>query len=260
MSEGFVPIPAGAFRMGSDTAPHPEDGESPEREVFLSAFGIAATAVSNAQFGAFVAATGHVTTAERQGVSLVFAGQLDAPEGHAVADPATPWWRIVPGACWRQPALKDVDDELPVVHVSLEDAEAYCGWSGTRLPTEAEWERAAGLHEAGSPHIWRGAFPNAPEGAVGPMPAGRNTASGTILHHMCGNIWEWTADRFSRLHSPRPIRDPTGPLNGTRQVVKGGSFLCCPSYCARFRPSSRRPELPNVTASHTGFRVARDAH
>lgn len=259
MTEGYVQIPAGTFRMGSDSPPHPEDGENPSREVSVSAFEIASTSVSNAQFKTFIAASGYLTTAERQGLSLVFAGQLDDPESRAIADPATPWWRIVPGACWWQPNLKEADADLPVVHVSLEDARAYCTWSGTRLPTEAEWEFAASLYGQGTRHIWRGTFPSAPDGAVGPIPV-CSTATASGLHHMCGNTWEWTADRFSRLHSPRAVRDPTGPLNGERQVLKGGSFLCCPSYCARFRPSSRRPEYPGVTASHTGFRVARYSH
>lgn len=253
----FAHIPAGTFNMGAGDGPHPEDGEGPRRPVTVSGFSIAATAVSNVEFAAFVEATGHVTDAERAGASDVFKGQLADPDRHPPASPVAPWWRRVAGACWRRPdGARPAPHDAPVVHVSLADALAYCGWSGTRLPTEAEWERAAGSQMGVAPHIWRGEFPDGPACPPGPRPVGHAEPNEFGLLHACGNVWEWTQDRFARLHSPRPERDPQGPLNGERYVVKGGSFLCAPSYCARFRPSSRRGERPEAAASHLGFRVA----
>jgi sulfatase modifying factor 1 len=256
-TEGFTNIPGGLFQMGAEDGPHPEDGENPLRPVRLAPYRIATTALTNSLFAAFITATAYRTTAERAGASLVFQGQLADPEAHPVADPATPWWRRVAGASWRQPSgAEAADGDLPVVHVSHADALAYGQWSGTRLPTEAEWENAAGPGAAEHPHIFRGNFPDAPATTPGPLAAHNGPANDHGLIHACGNVWEWTADRFTRLHSPRETANPHGPLNGARYVVKGGSFLCCASYCARFRPSSRRGEVPEATTSHTGFRVA----
>ena len=255
-SEGFASIPAGGFTMGADDGPHPEDGEGPARPVRLSAYAIARTAVSVGEFAAFAAATGHVTLAEQAGRSLVFQGQLADPAAHPPASAAAPWWRIVEGASWRRPNGRALGaNDLPAVHIALADARAYCDWAGARLPTEAEWERAA-QGPPGAPHIWSGRFPDTPTNAPGPAPVGAGAANEAGLIHACGNVWEWTNDRFTRLHSPRGETDPNGPLNGETFVVKGGSFLCCPSYCARFRPSSRRGEVPDATASNLGFRVA----
>lgn len=251
----FVTIPGGSFQMGSDTAPHPEDGEGPAREVYVSEFQISATAVSNHDFQRFIESTGYETTAERAGFSLVFMHQLDDPDSHPIIDPAVPWWRKVTDAHWRNPTKIPVDPAFPVVHVSHQDALAYCRWSGTRLPTEAEWERAAEPADV-APHIWQGRFPDLPSGSVGPVAVDALGANRLGLFHMCGNTWEWTADRFTMLHGGRPLRDPKGPLNGSKRVVKGGSFLCDVSYCARYSRSSRRAEHPLTTTGHTGFRVA----
>ena len=252
----FVRIPSGRFMMGVTHGLYPEDGEGPQREVALDSFEVSATAISNATFSAFISASGYITTAELLGGSMVFSGQLQDPNRYAVPSKQTPWWRWVPGACWRRPDGHATEaPELPAVHISYLDAIAFCEWAGARLPTEAEWECAASDQAGITPHIWQGHFPDAPATPPAPKPVQDATPNGNGLYHACGNVWEWTADKFTCLHSPRAARNPKGPLNGKLRVVKGGSFLCAPSYCARFRPSSRRGERPEATAGHTGFRV-----
>lgn len=245
--------------MGATDAPHPEDGEGPVREISLDAFRISTTAITNGAFSAFVDAARYVTVAEKRGHSHVFQGQLTAPGSHPVASVIAPWWRIVRGASWRYPdGSTPARPDDPVVHIAREDALAFCTWSSTHLPTEAQWERAAGSQRGITPHIWQGIFPDAPKVPPRPRPAADGAANEFGLIHACGNVWEWTADRFARLHSPRPDNNPRGPLNGRDYVVKGGSFLCSASYCARFRPSSRRQEAADATTSHLGFRVVQD--
>ena len=241
--------------MGAKDAPHLEDGEGPVRPVSVSRFSIRKTTVTNATFADFVSATGHVTCAEQRGFSQVFQGQLAAPDVYAIASPTTPWWRVVEGACWRYPSgSAEAEPDMPAVHVSHADARAFCAWAGTRLPTEAEWECAAQDTDLTDINIWRGRFPDQSIAEIGPWIAASGSPNSNGLNHICGNVWEWTSDRFTNLHSPRPVTNPTGPLNGPDRVVKGGSFLCCPSYCARFRPSSRRSEDSTTTTSHLGFR------
>lgn len=266
--------------MGCDDADGvAADGEGPVREVEIDAFSIAATAVSNAEFASFVKATGHVTEAETFGFSYAFAGFLPSHlRASSPAVPGTPWWLAVEGANWRAPSgpgsrFQDIQQH-PVVHVSWHDAMAYCAWSGTRLPTEAEWEYAArgGLARKRYPWgdelapngrgmltIWRGDFPHAAPGARnGTAPVGSHRPNGFGLYNTVGNVWEWCADWFSPDHhrtSPRTA--PQGPPDGTARVMRGGSHLCHVSYCNRYRVGARSSNTPDSSTGNIGFRVAR---
>lgn len=283
--EGMRPIPGGAFLMGSaDPDGWPADGEGPVREVKLQPFHIDACCVTNEQFNAFVNATGYKTEAERFGWSFVFHLFLKpgvfARSTERVA--GSEWWCRVDGATWRHPEgpgsnIKRRWDH-PVVHVSWNDAQAYCAWAGKRLPTEAEWECAArgGLVQKryawgdeltpGGRHmcnIWQGDFPNAntaEDGYVGTAPARSFKANGYGLHNVAGNVWEWCHDWFSPdFHLAGPRTDPAGPPQGDRKVIRGGSYLCHHSYCNRYRVGARTFNTPDSSTGNTGFRCVRDA-
>ena len=254
----LLDVPAGAFLMG-DEGPlaQPRDGEGPVRRVELDGFRVAATTVTVERFAGFVAATGWVTDAERLGWSFVFQQQVAGEVRGRVA--GAPWWCGVDGADWRHPGGpgSQAEGDHPVVHVSAHDAAAYCAWSGTRLPTEQEWERAARGGLAGRTYpwgdelrpdgrwrlnIWQGSFPDhdtGEDGWAGTAPAGAFEPNGLGLHQVVGNVWEWTS-------SPE----------GDRVVRRGGSYLCHASYCLRYRVSARDRAWPLDTSGHTGFRVA----
>jgi formylglycine-generating enzyme len=279
----MVQVPGGEFRMGSeDSFAYPEDGEGPTREVELSPFWIDACAVTNARFGAFVDETAYVTEAERFGWSFVFGGLLPDDFAPTEAVALAPWWRKVGGADWLHPEGQEsnLDEraEHPVVHVSWNDADAYCGWAGKRLPTEAEWERAArgGLDGKVFPwgdelepegehrmNVWQGDFPatNALEdGYLGLAPVGAFEPNGFGLHNMTGNVWEWTRDWFHPTFRQRDRRhDPPGPVRGTHKVQKGGSYLCHHSYCRRYRVAARQGSTPESSTGNVGFRCVRSA-
>ena len=216
-----------------------------------------------------------------------------APDGPVPLNDWTRWWSYVPGADWRSPRGPDSDIEglgdHPVVQVGYEDARAYAEWRGARLPSEAEWEHAArgglvgaefcwgdepypeGRHLA---NTWQGDFPwqNLElDGHRWTSPVGSFPPNGHGLHDMAGNVWEWTTDWWTERHvEPSPCCGggagradaerasvAPGEVHG-RRVIKGGSHLCAPNYCLRFRPAARQPESVDTSTSHVGFRIVHD--
>ena len=204
------------------------------------------------------------------------------------------WWRYVPGASWRHPegqaSTVDEREDHPVVQVAYEDAEAYAVWAGKSLPTEAEWEFAARGGLEGAAFVWGDQF--APEGQLmantwqgefpwqnlksygyeGTSPVTAFPANGYGLYDMAGNVWEWTSDFFRPRHTEDSVKSCCTPRNPRvetydqshssnlpdahipRRVVKGGSHLCAPNYCLRYRPAARQGEAVETSTSHIGFR------
>lgn len=274
-----IELEGGVFLMGTDDSVRFEgDGEGPIRPVSLDRFAIEAHAMSNERFSAFIASEGYVTDAERYGWSFVFHSLLpdDFPSTRAVA--STPWWRQVEGADWAHPSGPQSDlEELwdhPVVHVSWNDAQAYCQWAGVRLPTEAEWEYAArgglvqkryawgdSFDHGDQPmcNIFEGRFPteSVSEGGVGTAPVRSYPPNGYGLYNMAGNVWEWCSDWFSPdHHRTGPRRNPAGPSSGDAKVIRGGSYLCHDSYCDRYRVAARSNNVTDASTGNLGFRVA----
>jgi sulfatase modifying factor 1 len=279
----MVSLEGGTFLMGAEG---PEcvaaDHEGPVREVEVSAFLIDPCAVSNHRFAAFVDATEYVTDAERYGWSFVFGGLLpdEFPDTRGAIQ--APWWRQVYGAYWRQPegphsSLDDRRDN-PVVHVSWRDAQAFCRWSGVRLPTETEWEYAArgGLVQKRFPwgdelepdgehrmNVWQGTFPSENtlgDGFLGTCPVDAFPANGYGLHNTSGNVWEWCDDLFyadRASGAPQPA-NPAGSAGEEARATRGGSYLCHHSYCNRYRVAARSSNTANTSTGNTGFRCARD--
>ena len=280
-----VRIEGGRFLMGSDK--HYAE-EAPAHPVMVDPFSIDVHPVTNEQFAAFTAETGYVTVAERpldpadfpgappQNLvpgSLVFTGTRGPVDLRHLSQ----WWAWTPGASWRRPegARTSLEgrESHPVVHIAAEDAEAYASWAGKALPTEAEWELAArgGLEGARFvwgdeserdgqrlANYWHGDFPwRAAAGYGHTTSVGSFPANGFGLHDMAGNVWEWTADWYGG--SEQASLDPGQPQFAVpRRVVKGGSFLCADSYCLRYRPAARRPQMIDTGMSHIGFRCALD--
>ncbi|TQK18666.1 formylglycine-generating enzyme required for sulfatase activity [Microbacterium sp. SLBN-154] len=273
-------IPAGTFLMGesSDLVPA-RANERPVHEVELSTFRIDVTTVTNADFARFVDDTGHVTDAEHWGSSAVFHLALRGPQDDVIgAVSGAPWWLMVRGADWRHPdgALSGIDERAdhPVVHVSWADASAYCAWADRRLPTEAEWEFASrgGQEVARYPwgdaevdgadwraNIFQGDFPasnTGDDGFLTTAPVRTFSPNGWGLWQCVGNVWEWCADWYDPgYYDVSPRRDPRGPEGGHARVIRGGSYLCHPSYCDRFRNAARSANTPDSSTGNTGFRT-----
>ncbi len=312
---GMVWIPPGKLTMGWD-GPEGRFDERPAHSVHVDGFWIDATEVTNAQFRTFVEATDYITSAERPvdweqlkkqlppGTpkppdemltpgSLVFT----PPEHSLGLDDFSQWWTWTNGANWRHPkgpgsTIENMDNH-PVVQISWDDAMAYASWAGKRLPTEAEWERAArrgndgqrfiwgdelapnGTHFA---NIWQGDFPvhnTAADGFTDTAPVRSFPPNSAGLYDMAGNVWEWTADQFHpdtyqlRLREiepggyclnptgPNSTADPRNPYSPDSRVQKGGSYLCHESYCSSYRPSAKMASTPDTGMSHLGFRCVK---
>ena len=264
----MIELPGGRFLMGTDDpAGFPQDGEGPVRPVILAPFAIDQYPVSNRLFAEFIRATGYVTEAEQYGWSFVFWAHLPQDRLNELVEDtvqAAPWWCKVSGAVWNTPEGPGSNIETrgdhPVVHVTWNDAQAFCNWNGRRLPTEAEWEYAArgGLEQKKFPwgdelcpggkhlcNVWQGEFPNfdtAEDGYAGTSPVDAFPPNGYGVYSITGNTWEWCADWFA--------------ADRTR-VMKGGSFLCHESYCNRYRVGARSSNTPDSSTSNIGFRCAR---
>jgi formylglycine-generating enzyme len=199
------------------------------------------------------------------------------------------WWHWTPGANWQHPFGSDSTilrkENYPVVHIAYQDAVAYAKWAGKSLPTEAQWEYAArgGLQEATytwgnqysatKANTWQGIFPffnTKTDGYVGVAPVGSFSANAYGLHDMTGNVWEWTADWFAiapsnqthQVNATGPKQaetfDPKKPTEIALHVIKGGSYLCAPNYCSRYRPAARESEAPDTGTTHIGFRLLKN--
>jgi formylglycine-generating enzyme required for sulfatase activity len=273
-------VPAGTFTMGDSSGDgNRGDGETPQHLVDVTEFRIDATAVTNDDFARLVNDTGFRTDAERRGYSAVFHLALCAPDEDVIGRAAgTPWWLGVRGADWAHPgglssSIEHLGDH-PVVHVSWNDAIAYCEWAGRRLPSEAEWEYAArgGLEgkkypwgddevdeEGWRANIFQGEFPSrntVEDGWLTTAPVRAFAPNGRGLWQTVGNVWEWCQDWFDpRYYGATPSRDPRGPDHGTARVMRGGSYLCHLSYCNRYRNSARSSNTPDSSMGNTGFRT-----
>lgn len=300
---GMLRLDGGLFQMGSDRH-YPE--EAPRHPVRVDAFWIDPTPVTNAQFAAFVEATGHVTTAEIAPNPDDYPGALPElchPGSLVFSPPPHPvdlsdwsqWWEFRLGADWRHP--QGVDSSIaecmdhPVVHVTHSDAVAYAKWSGKCIPAEAQWEFAAwggledsefswgdeleldGRHWA---NVWQGEFPRQnlrSDGFEGTSPVASFPPNGFGLFDLIGNVWEWTDDWYRARHpdaAAKPCCIPANPRGGPksnshgcgpvavpRKTLKGGSHLCAPNYCRRYRPAARHAQPIDTSASHIGFRCVR---
>lgn len=264
--------------------------ERPEREAYVPEFFIDQTPVTNAEFNKFVESTGYVTLAEQEiggpvpspPGSAVFVQPSDANP----TDDWRNWWVFVPGACWYAPkGPKSNIDALmdhPVVHVGAADAQAFAQWCQKDLPSETEWEMAARGGQIPLPYswghelrplgrdmvnIWHGQFPwenTEADGFARTSPVAAFPPNAFGLYDMIGNVWQWTRDSYAQSGStvfrksccaPGTLKTEPSPSSGAyHNIIKGGSHLCAPNYCQRYRPAARMFQEKNMPTSHIGFR------
>jgi sulfatase modifying factor 1 len=287
---GMVWVPGGSFDFGALVYPE----EQPVRRIRVDGFWIDRTEVTNQQFAAFVQATGYVTLAEREvdagqhpGLppemrrpgAVVFVSPVDS-NGKSRGN-VTSWWRYVPGAQWRHPGGPDTSiqgrDAFPVVAITYQDALAYARWKGRALPSEAQWEWAARAAQAQpapeheqpkQANTWQGLFPvlnSAEDGFTGLAPVGCYRPNALGLFDMIGNVWELTADAWTPSHETAETANSVSPTDASaalarpgapaQRVIKGGSHLCAPNYCMRYRSGARQPQDEDLAVGHLGFRT-----
>ena len=309
--KGMVWIEGGTFEMGADNVQGRRD-ELPKHQVKLNGFYMDVTEVTNEQFAAFVKATGYVTTAEKdinwdeikatlppdtpkpkpemlKAASLVFI----PIQGEVNLQDYSQWWQWTHGADWKHPKNPNSNikgkEKFPVVHISWDDANAYCKWAGKRLPTEAEWEFAArgnlknNVYAWGNENVeqgknkcnyWQGYFPyknDTKDGFYGASPVKSFAANGYGLYDMAGNVWEWCADLYrhdyyEQIANIKVIENPKGPKSSydpdestvPKRTMRGGSFLCNESYCSGYRVAARMKSSPDSGMEHLGFRCVAD--
>ncbi|MCF8272218.1 MAG: formylglycine-generating enzyme family protein [Flavobacteriaceae bacterium] len=309
--QGMVWIPGGVFLQGAV----PQDNmamkyEKPQHQVLVCGFFMDYTEITNAAFSRFVEETGYITIAERQINWEDMKKQLPAGTSKphdSILQPGSlmfkktkesvpnlydfsQWWRWVIGVNWKHPVGADSHlegkENHPVVHVSYEDAEAYCKWAGRRLPTEAEWEFAARGNKTSTTYFWgndisklseqanswEGEFPvnnTLEDGFERTAPVKSYPPNDFGLYDMAGNVWEYTSDWYNvtyynelaaknkTIYNPKGADKAYNPNNPYLQekIIKGGSFLCSDSYCASYRVSSRMGTSIDSSAEHIGFRT-----
>lgn len=309
-TKGMLYIPGGTFMMGGDNSQADKD-EYPKHKVTVDNFYLDEHEVTNAQFQKFVDATGYITTAEQKPdweqlkkqlppntpkpdeSQLVAASLVFTPPNHPVdLNNYAQWWSWVPGANWKNPEGPESNikgkENYPVIHISWDDAMAYCKWVGKRLPTEAEWEYAArgGMKDRIYPwgdegiaqgkakaNSWDGHFPNvnsARDGFTGLAPVKSFAPNGYQLYDMAGNVWEWCADwyrndYYQSINKPEGIKNPKGPSDSydpdepytPKKVARGGSYMCNDSYCSGYRVARRMKSSYDSGLSNLGFRCAK---
>ena len=280
----MIKVPSGEYEIGTNAKDGFEsDKEGPKTKVYVEEFQIDETSVTNEEFSLFIKETGYVTEAEAFGWSFVFHFFLsEETKRISTLVPNMANWYAVPEANWRQPEGRGttIDERMthPVVHISRNDALAFCRWSGKRLPTEIEWEIAAkggttfdkypwgaNLLEGSTYHcnIWQGDFPltnTLDDGFASTAPAAYYEPNGYGIYQMIGNVWEWCLNPsridlevFKRCDNDFFWERFQG-VDDNMYATKGGSFLCHQSYCKRYRIAARNQNSGMSSANNIGFR------
>ena len=281
--------------MGTNKLKFAVDGETPRRRVGVNSFYMDTFEVTNEEYAVFVNSTGYRTDSEMFEWSFVFRSAIPSAIKRKLTKAVlgVEWWLPVPGASWIEPEGPGTNvfmtnrAKYPVVHISWNDADAYCKWRNARLPTEAEWEYAArggvdgkvfpwgnnilSQNKSHRANIYHGIFPTentADDGYEFLAPVGSFPPQNSFgLHDMVGNAWEWVSDWWTTDHAKisgdatnndKVIYNPKGPPEGTEKTKKGGSFLCHKSYCYRYRNSARHHTTPDSATQNSGFRCVFD--